>query len=559
MSSFRCSRCSFSLEGFKILSFFSALVFCTSLTALNAPRLEAFVSATEVNIAESLELTFTLSNAKSDHFQAPDLSDFEILAGPFSRISAGLVEGEAQTAKSLVYIIRPRKTGVLRIGPASVLIDTMQLQTQPIQISAVKRDIQTSGTVFAETRFSKPKAFVGQPFWMDIVVFYADSNWTVQAASAPEIPGFVVERCAEPVKGFARIKGRTWFSSTERIWLSPQQSGEFTMPAFRYNIMEWRRDAYSPYGHSVRREVVGTRPEKFVVYALPPDTPPEFTGAVGFWKMKLDWIRSEGQPENNLRLQLTLQGEGDVKRLQAPKLMLPAGLTAFPAKTRDIPPVNPCRSMLASKIFDYALTAAHTGRFKAEVRFVFFNPDSGKFEVLHSTTPELEVNVGSEEMEIPHSVGKRTFPTAIKYLIFGLLASVLFFWVWRRHILRKRPSFDSPALPLLLTPEQRLQPAWEALERRDAEGFYKVLSEIILQALSEKWGTDFTRAEILGLQKNNVQVNPATAKLLWILQAADSVRFSGGTVVQKTPEEWYELTMEALGELDESPQKALSA
>ena len=544
-------RCYFFLPGWKILSFFGALVCSTSLTAHDVPRLEAFVSATEVNIMESLELSITLSNAKSDHFEAPDLSDFEILAGPFSRISAGLVEGKAQSAKSFVYIIRPRKMGVLRIGPASVLLDTLRLQTQPIRISAVKRDVPIRGTAFAETRISKTKLFAGQPFWMDIVVFYADSNWTVQTASAPEIPGFVVERCAEPVKGFARFEGRTWFSSTERIWLSPQQSGELRLPVFRFNIMEWRRDAYSPYGHSVRREVIGTRPEKIVVYALPPDTPPDFTGAVGYWKMKLNWVQPESQSANNLQLQLMLEGEGDLKRLQAPKLILPAELTAFPAKTREIQSVNPCLSMVAFKIFDYTLVAGRTGRFKAEVRFVFFNPDSGKFEVLHSTTPELEVNTGSKEMETPHFVRENTFPTAIKYLIFGLLAFSLFFWAWRKQARRKLQSSGSPEWPQILTPEQRLQPARVALLHQDAEDFFKALSEIILQALTEKWGTDFTRAEILGLQKNNVQVNPAIAKLLLILQAADCVRFSGGTVVQKKPEEWYAFAMEALSELDE--------
>ena len=500
---------------------------------------------------ESLELSITLSNAKSDHFEAPDLSDFEILAGPFSRISAGLLKGKAQSAKSFVYIIRPRNMGVLRIGHATVLLDTLRLQTQPIRITAVKRNVPIRGTAFAETRISKTKLFAGQPVRMDIVVFYADSNWTVQAASAPEIPGFVVERCAEPVKGFARFEGRTWFSSTERIWLSPQQSGELRLPVFRFNIMEWRRDAYSPYGHSVRREVIGTHPEKIVVYALPPDTPPDFTGAVGYWKMKLDWVQPEGQPSNNLQLQLILEGEGDLKRLQAPKLILPAGLTAFPAKTREIRSVNTCHSRSVLKIFDYTLVAGRTGRFKAEVRFVFFNPDSGKFEVLHSTTPELEVNIDSEKVEIPPSVRENTFPTAIKYVIFGILAFSLFFWAWRKQARRKLQSSGSPEWPQLLTPEERLQPARVALHHQDAEDFFKVLSDIILQALTEKWGTDFTRAEILGLQKNKAQVNPATAKLLWILQAADCVRFSGGTAVQKTPEEWYALAMEALSELDE--------
>ena len=109
--------------------------------AQKTPRFEAVASSDSVFLGHYFQLTLTLENAKGARFSAPDFGpDLEVMVGPNTSSSVSIINGETTQKHSYTYLLRPTRTGPLRIPSASIETDAGTLKTTPIDLRVLPND-----------------------------------------------------------------------------------------------------------------------------------------------------------------------------------------------------------------------------------------------------------------------------------------------------------------------------------------------------------------------------------------------------------------------------------
>jgi len=111
----------------------TVLVICLH-SSISGQSFTATVSSDSILIGNYIELTFTLKN-NTGSFEAPNLDEFEIIAGPNTSKSIQTINGESTTETSYSYYIKPNQLGRITIAPAYLVKADHTLETPPIEIN----------------------------------------------------------------------------------------------------------------------------------------------------------------------------------------------------------------------------------------------------------------------------------------------------------------------------------------------------------------------------------------------------------------------------------------
>src|SRR6056297_3259342 len=117
--------------------------------SVNAPNV--------VRQGQQFRLVYTV-NSKIDDFQAPQVENFSVLAGPSKSTSTNIsiINGKMtrQYTLKFTYILRADKTGNFTIPPARIETDGKIYQSEEVDIEVIKRNGGTSSRQ-QETREKK--------------------------------------------------------------------------------------------------------------------------------------------------------------------------------------------------------------------------------------------------------------------------------------------------------------------------------------------------------------------------------------------------------------------
>ncbi|MCB0641533.1 MAG: BatD family protein [Phaeodactylibacter sp.] len=105
-----------------------------NLHAQEAAVFSVELSAAEVQLGNYFEVTFTLENAQGAHFQMPDFSDFNVLAGPNTRSNMTIVNGSVSQTMAYSFYLEPKDLGSFFIPPASIQVGDNVLETPPVEV-----------------------------------------------------------------------------------------------------------------------------------------------------------------------------------------------------------------------------------------------------------------------------------------------------------------------------------------------------------------------------------------------------------------------------------------
>jgi len=522
---------------FLLRSFICVLVLCAGFVAgaQSGPRFEVSASTDKVSLNSSFEVVFTLFDAEGTRFQAPDFSAFDVDYGPATRLNASFVNGKARSESAYVYSLRPRQVGTFTIGSASIQVGNTTLRTQPLRIQVIPGKTTAIGQAFAEARSSQRKIWVGQQLVLDYLIYLSDPDWSVGIAEESDYDGMNAIPWGNTVQGKERIKGKDYNTLTERISLYPQQSGRHTIGPLRLDVMEWQRDQFSPFGHSTKIMSIATEPVEIEVMPLPDGAPPAFTGAVGRFVMECDWQKTQGNTDETFVLKMTIAGNGDMKRVEAPALQLPDGLQGYPPKISDAAAPKSYQQQTAQREIEYLITANRPGEFSIQPQFVYFDTDSAKYVVLSAGPFALEVTPGSN---LPDAPPKKDLPAVAQtdrsdrsWLLpvigsVAFLASVVvvFLFIRRRKRTEAREQIQSE-----LHPRERLSSASQYLLAGNVEAFYGEISAAMYEFCGRQLGippSAWTRRQI----RQAMQAHGFDASLMdkveGIFEAAERARYA---------------------------------
>ncbi len=392
---------------------------------------------TSVDLNGQFRLQFVISNAEGTDFQAPDLTDFDILSGPSisSYSSTQIANGSYSSTRSTTYtfILAPKRKGTISIGTASIRVEGRTLRSNALKITITPgvrstpstqqnsdqnpfATIQRSGNKVTESDLyftvdaSHRKVYEQEPILLTYKLHARAgiglSN--VMLRQKPDLKGFWTQEIELPrnlAPTTARESNRLYRVATNLQYIIfPQQTGKITIPSITFDCDILQQDEsideidafFNGVGQISLRAQRRTPDLTIEVLPLPHPRPTNFSGGVGSFQVKGSLYRSSLPKTNDIATyRFTIQGQGNLKLVKAPKLFFPKDFDTFDPKMVDETHVG-TDGVTGSVHFDYNFVPRHVGTYTLpSVEFVYFDTHAHQYRTLR--TQPLTLNIAKGE------------------------------------------------------------------------------------------------------------------------------------------------------------------
>lgn len=396
------------------------------------------VDRTEVGTEDTFRLTVVVSNAPDGaELKLPSLQDFEVLSNTPVTSRSVQISGagaQIQLIRKHILVLRPKRTGTLTIGQATLTGGGRTWRAEAIEIKArpgrlqdpaarpsrpdpfrdffgdndpfppgfrdpfgrgvPEMDIPRSDSdLFLRTYIDKQEAYVGEQVTLSVYVFSRVDLSSVDTVTLPRLEGFWSEDIDSPTQlsGETRvINGITYKAFLlKRRALFPLKAGKLEIAPVEADITT----GYLFAGHRVHRKgnaaVVNVKP-------LPSGAPPGFsTTNVGQWRLGIEASPELVKLGEPVTVRVTLEGRGNVKNVTAPKLTGPASLKIYAPTTTDKAAMRNGHYG-GRRVQEYLVMPSRTGTFTLPpLSFPYFDPETKAYEVARTDPVTLTVEPGS--------------------------------------------------------------------------------------------------------------------------------------------------------------------
>ncbi len=411
-----------------------------------------FTASAPSAVAAGEQFQYVIEGSERGEVMLPELTDFQLLAGPFSSYSSTSqwINGK-MTMKTVVtysYVLRALREGSFTIPPATVRAGGKEFRTNEVAVGvspggtpgtappggqgsagrtpgqqggssaapggsgtgrepSVDESVREDQTVFLRVIPSSREVYVGEQFVSGLKVFTKVN--TRPAGSSSDLPyeGFY-KKSVDPDASAQRqeVNGQQYVTQViQRHILIPQKPGEITIAPYESDWMVPQRvqrrspgsifdDFFNdPFFDSYQDVPVTLSTLPLTIHVKPlPDGPPEgFGGAVGQFSMNSELSSTEVNENEALSLRITISGTGNLPLLAEPEVSLPPDHDLYET-TRSLQTSTSGNRIRGSVVFEYPIVARHAGRYRIPpVKFAWFDPDAEAYRT--ATTDEFNFTV----------------------------------------------------------------------------------------------------------------------------------------------------------------------
>ena len=364
----------------------------------------------------------------------PDVSgitDFDIVGGPMTSNRFQWINGRTSATRSYTYLLRPRRTGSLRIPPLGLLVNGRTFRTEAVNVEVFPagsagapgphpsppgagpgggggpgrpaRPGEGTSMVRVVADVDTRTAYVGQQVTLRVLLDTQTEILNLGMKDTPTFPGFWAEEIKVPENLEMRrvVNGADTYSeyTLMKRALFPTGSGTLTIPPLSYQIQVRRRSQdpiesffFTPTETITRR----TEPIAIRIQPLPSGSRPDgFSGAVGNFTLAVNADRKDSRVNDAIGVKVRVAGEGNLNAVNA--LPLP-DLSDFKQYS---PKISASTSVVGDrlrgeKVWDYVLIPLAPGQQTIPpVRFSFFDARAGTYRTVAS--PPLTIQVARGE------------------------------------------------------------------------------------------------------------------------------------------------------------------
>ncbi|MEO7176373.1 MAG: BatD family protein [Saprospiraceae bacterium] len=443
---------------------FSLLLFTISFLGNNQPLIAqnntaftAKLSKQQLEVNEQFEIRFELQNGKADGFKAPDFQQFQLLSGPNRSQQTTIINGDFSSSSSYSYILAPTKAGILTIGSAMIKSEGKIYRTAPVQIKvsstnaaiqAESTSTKVSGNAILLAKPSIRQAWIGQEITLDYKLYLRQNAGNLSLQKDPEFKGFYARQMHD-INQEGRneiLNGQEYYVQTiKRVLLYPQQSGKLSIGSLGIQLQIERQSEdpfeqgfFKRYGPPI---TIQSAPIEIDVKALPQPAPKDFSGIIGNYAFQ--WVAPNRiiTTDDAFNVNLTADGLGDPKLLQAPNISLPADWEPFDPKILEQAASGENGYVNNHAVFQYVFIPKQIGKQVLQMGFSYFNPEEGKYK---SATTSLNVEIqkgnGHPSVQVNPQINKAplvendpeynnvNWLTWLKYSFLALIVIGLFAW-----------------------------------------------------------------------------------------------------------------------------------
>src|ERR1700730_2021015 len=343
----------------------------------DSPSVTAVLSNSEAAVGETVQLQIRVTGGRST--DAPEKIAVEGLQIYRTGTSQHVEMNNFNVTLSVIYsyIILPLKSGTFKIPPQTIRLGSSAVHTPELTLNVADSSGRSSSSrsnreaqpesanhlVFAELVVPKKVAFVGEMVPAEIRLGF-DPRAHPELADGPEIAGqgFTTQKLQQAQHNLETINGKSYDVPTFKTAIAATRTGKFEIGPVRakarvsvprrqaaprsrsrspfdlFNLDDPFSDPFfaDPLGRlAERREVeMESEPATFEVKPLPPNAPPNFSGAVGNFAMTTEAKPKRVQVGDPITVTSTVSGRGNFDRVNAPTLEDDHGWHKYPSSSK---------------------------------------------------------------------------------------------------------------------------------------------------------------------------------------------------------------------------------
>lgn len=273
--------------------------------------------------------------------------------------------------------------------------------------------------LFLRANVSSSNAYEQQAlvYTLKIYTTYDGLNF-LGATASPKFDGFVVEQSDDISTSweFESFNGKMYKSAVvARYIIFPQMTGNLKVIGNTYTVSVSQREYYhdafwGSLSYSTPLQLNVTPNDLVInVKSLPEPKPADFSGGVGKFSISSELKNADFKTNQAGSIVYTVKGSGNVKYVQLPDLgaLYPPEIEVSTPKTSQNITVGSSNTS-GSVTFDYSFMPLDEGEFHIpEVRLVYFNPETGKYETSIAKGYDIKVGKGKASANSSHQKSVR--------------------------------------------------------------------------------------------------------------------------------------------------------
>src|SRR5438309_2544412 len=428
------------------MSMFRRILFLTPLAIAAmqssfaaSPSVTAVLSNSQPAVGQIVQLEIKISGAnKAKVPESISVDGLEIhQTGQMyeSSLSFGFGGNEGSSSVTYTYSVLLLKAGQFNIPPQTVRVGNDSLRTPELVLNVAQGSRGTAGSsqsgqtqvasklAFAELVVAKKDAYAGEMVPAEIRLGF-DPRAHGRLEDGPELSsqGFTTQKLQQPRENLETIGGRTYQVYTFKTAIAAARPGKFeigpvtakavvvlprrpsTSPRTRprspfdlFNLDDPFSDPFfsDPFGSTGERTELPIQSETAAlnVKPLPPNTPPNFSGAIGNFTMTADAKPKTVQVGDPITVTSTITGRGNFDRMNGPALEDERGWHKYPPSSKfkqddDV-------GMSGEKTFEMVIAPNEKKPAVPPLVFAYFDPVKENYVTLRSTTVPIQVEGGA--------------------------------------------------------------------------------------------------------------------------------------------------------------------
>ncbi len=416
---------------------------------------------------QPFQLTYTV-NQRGKDLRAPEMANFEILAGPYTSQSSSTqwINGKRTSTFTLTYTytLMAQQTGIFSIQPATITVDGERYTSNGLKIEVLPADKtqesagpsqgsrQPSGqssttqpsagdnlssdNIFIRTLVNKTRVHEQECILLSYKLYFAgvDVAQFTNNTKIPEFTGFLKQEMdlGEIQTELEHYNGRNYQTAVlYQTLLYPQHSGEIQIdPATfeavvrvqnRAQVRSIFDDFFGSYTNVSK--VLKAPGLKITVDPLPAGKPAGFSGGVGQFNIRSAISTTEMKTNEAVTLKLEITGTGNMKLLKTPAIDWPEGFEVYDPKVNNNFK-NTTAGVSGTKTIEYLAIPRAAGNWTIPaMAFSYYDTQSDEYRTLTTPAYTLHVERGANDQTVVSEgvpyVGKediRALGTDIRYI-----------------------------------------------------------------------------------------------------------------------------------------------
>jgi len=385
-----------------------------------------------VVVDKPFQLVYSV-NASGRDLRAPEINNFDILAGPFQSHSSSIqiINGRQSSseADSYTYTLQAQKVGTFTIPSASIIVNGRKYTSNGVSIRVLPADSKvssrsqggvqgnssrggssaaiTNDNLFIRAEASKTNVYEQEA----IVVTYKLYTLVDVVQCSPkkmiDFNGFMKQDIDQPTnKQFSleHYNGRNYTSVVLfKFLLYPQHAGVLQIDKWNFeavvqvknktaarSIFDDFFDSYTNVTKSVVAPAI-----KINVNALPAGKPASYSGTVGHFNMNANISSTQVKTNDAVTIKLNIAGSGNMKLIKNPTIKFPDGFEAYdPKVTNNFKTTS--SGVSGNKVIEYMFIPRHSGNFQIpSAEFSYFDTQSRSYKTLRTPVYQMQVAKGA--------------------------------------------------------------------------------------------------------------------------------------------------------------------